>query len=64
MRDGFIDSIIPYLRGEIKGQVFFVQMKEKGKALGDCGKRDREIFLPREKNPTNCKKGIAFCKKM
>ena len=27
MRDGFIDSIIPYLRGEIKGQVLHVAVK-------------------------------------
>lgn len=27
MRDGFIDSIIPYLRGEIKGKVLHVTVK-------------------------------------
>ena len=27
MRDGFIDSIIPYLRGEIKGRVLHVTVK-------------------------------------
>ena len=34
MRDGFIDSIIPYLRGEIKGKVLHVTVKAQALFAG------------------------------
>ena len=64
MRDGFIDSIIPYLRGEIKGKVFFVQMKEKDKALGEFWKTGSGDFSPAVKKIRQiAKKVLHFAKR-